>query len=93
MNLITVLLAILLIAAIIFIFILKSHNIRLEERLRVAGDNLARQRADFDRINADAERRFAAMADKSLARQCRVAPSPESCSLEEVLAPMKEDIR
>ena len=67
MNLITVLLAILLIAAIIFIFILKSHNIRLEERLRVAGDNLARQRADFDRINADAERRFAAMADKSLA--------------------------
>ncbi len=92
MNLITVLLAILLIAAIIFIFILKSHNIRLEERLRVAGDNLARQRADFDRINADAERRFAAMADKSLADNAESLRRQNHAGLEEVLAPMKEDI-
>ena len=67
MNILLIILAVALIVAVVFVFVLKSQNVRLEERLRVADDNLARQRADFDRINAEAERRFADLATKSLA--------------------------
>ena len=92
MNLIVFFLALALIAAIVYIFVLKSHNIRLEERLRVAGDNLENQRKDFERINAEAERRFADLATKSLADNAERLRRQNHAGLAEVLAPMKEDI-
>ena len=92
MNLIVFFLALALIAAIVYIFVLKSHNIRLEERLRVAGDNLENQRKDFERINAEAERRFSDLANKSLADNAERLRRQNHAGLAEVLAPMKEDI-
>lgn len=92
MNIAVILLAVALLAAVLYIFILKSQNIRLEERMRVADDNFEKQRADFERINAEAEQRFTALANKSLADNAERLRRQSNAGLEEVLAPMKEDI-
>ena len=92
MNIAVILLAVALLAAVLYIFILKSQNIRLEERMRVADDNFEKQRADFERINAEAEQRFTALANKSLADNAERLRRQSRAGLEEVLAPMKEDI-
>ncbi len=87
-----IILAAALAVAIVYIFYLLSRTSRLDERLTQAQKALADQRADFDRINAEAERRFAAMAEKSLADNAEALRRQSRSSLSEVLQPMKENI-
>ncbi|MDE6197845.1 MAG: DNA recombination protein RmuC, partial [Muribaculaceae bacterium] len=75
-----------------YIFVLLSRAARLDERLRLSEKSLADQRADFDRINAEAERRFADLAAKSLAMNSEALRVQTNRGLSEVLAPMKADI-
>ena len=60
-------LSICLAGAIGYIIYLQGRASRLDERLRLAEKALVDQRADFDRINSEAEKRFADLAAKSLA--------------------------
>ncbi|MDE6467550.1 MAG: DNA recombination protein RmuC [Muribaculaceae bacterium] len=92
MTIAITLLAAALAAAVVYIFTLLSRNARLDERLKTAQEALVTQRADFDRLNAEAEKRFAALADRSLASNAESLRRQSTQSLSEVLAPMRENL-
>lgn len=78
--------------AILYIIQLHSKLSRAEERERIAREALTEQRADFERLNAEAERRFEALANKSLTANAELLRRQSTQSLAEVLAPMKENL-
>lgn len=88
----TIILAVCLAAALIYIIKLKSDLARQEERSRQADRLLNEQRADFDRLNAEAEQRFARLAEHSLSVNSEQLRRQTGNALTEVLAPMKDDI-
>ncbi len=87
-----IILSVALLCAAAYIVVLHARAARLDERLRIADKALIDQRSDFDRINAEAERRFADLAAKSLAANAETLRRQSNQGLSEVLAPMKENI-
>lgn len=87
-----ILLSATLIGAVLYIIRLHSRSARLDERLRLADKALVDQKAEFDRINAEAEQRFADLAAKSLAANAETLRRQNNQGLAEVLAPMKENL-
>ena len=85
-------LSVCLAGAIGYIIYLQGRASRLDERLRLAEKALVDQRADFDRINSEAEKRFADLAAKSLAANAESLRLQSNRGLTEVLAPMKENL-
>lgn len=87
-----ILLSVALVAALAWGMTLNGRAARLDERLKVADRALVEQRADFDRINAEAEKRFAELAAKSLAVNAENIRRQNNQGISEVLRPMKEDL-
>ncbi len=81
-----------LLCAIIYIVSLRGKLERAEDRLSAAKQSLVEQRSDFERLNAEAEKRFEALANKSLAANAEMLRRQSTQSLTEVLAPMKENL-
>lgn len=88
----TISLIVCLAAALIYIIKLKSDLARQDEKCLQAEKMLAEQRADFDRLNAEAEQRFARLAEHSLSVNSEQLRRQTGNALSEVLAPMKDDI-
>ena len=83
MNTSTLLLIIALAIAIAVIIVLAA-------KLSAARDAMRTQRADFDRINAQAESRFADLAAKALAANSETLRQQNVHGMAQVLQPMKE---
>lgn len=86
-------------AALAWIVVLNGKTARLDERLRHADETIAakdyelkKQQADFDRINADAERKFAEIASRTLSANAEAIRRQNNQGIAEMLQPMKEDL-
>lgn len=85
-------LSIALVGAVSYIIFLLNRNARIDERLLLSEQKLRDQRTEFDRLNSEAERRFADLAAKSLAANAESLRLQSKRSISEALEPMKENI-
>ncbi|MCM1067286.1 MAG: DNA recombination protein RmuC [Muribaculaceae bacterium] len=89
---IIIILSVALLAAAIYIVALHSRAARLDERLQASDKALAEEKARTEREGLIAEKRFAELAAKSLASNAEALRRQSRNGMEEVLAPMKEDL-
>ncbi|MCH5221768.1 MAG: DNA recombination protein RmuC [Muribaculaceae bacterium] len=87
-----IILSVALVVAVCYIFMLTGNAARLQERLSMSEKALAEQRADFDKINSEAEARFSALATQALSVNSEALRQQTNRGLAEVLAPMKENL-
>lgn len=92
MNIAIAILAVMLVAAVVYIVILQNRSASLSARASYAEKALLEQKEFFAKTNSETEERFKSLAQISLSRNSEMIRQQNRQGLQEVLEPMKEDL-